>query len=159
MATIEKQIEIDAAEYQKQIKLKYDKYASIPKIAPVKKDNGDAYMKSYKQLTGSPYVIQLTREAIAFLYKQMFDSTAGVGKPMAGHFAVGFAKRNPDNLRTPDKPADSDPNWDPRKAYKHSVMLGYWDDVDGIKPFEAEVSTPGGLVKVLFYDDWNQEYP
>lgn len=159
MPTIKDQIELDAAVYQQQIKGKYDKYSLIPKIAPVTEDNGDAYMKSYKQLMGSPYVIKLTREAVAFLYKQMYDSSVGAGKPMAGNFAVGFAKRNPDNLKTPDRPADSDPNWDQRKAYKHTVMLGYWDEAVGIRPFEAEVSTPGGVVKVLFYDDWNQEYP
>lgn len=165
MIKLDEQIKKDAAKYQEIINSKADKYwESMPQV-PVNSDIGENYMKSYRDNNPYPHVLKLSREAIAFLYLKLYEETAGGIAGMSGDLAVGFANYDPQNLPTPEEPRRSDPNWDPNRANKNSIMLGYWDPNNGpskgkgILPFSAEVFRGGRNVEVKLYDDWSQEWP
>ncbi len=159
MTEIEKQIRNDAKVYQALIEKKFKEFNPSKAAVPVTKDVGDAYLRGYRKYNGAPFVIKLSREAIAYLYVQMFDNTVGQGKPMSGDLAVGFANFTPDELQTPLNPIQSDPNWNQTKAYQNTVMLGYWDKNKGVVPFNSTIPGTGGPIIVEYYDDWNQEWP
>lgn len=165
MSTIEEQIKEDAQKYQATIESKYNKFKSKLVEIPVRTDIGEAYMKAYRDIHPGPHVIKLNREAIAYLYLQMYEAADRNGKPMNGDLAVGFANYNPEMLPTPEEPTKTDPNWKPEKVNMNTVMLGYWDQNNGpdkgngILPFSATIAGTTGPVKVEFYDDWSQEWP
>ncbi len=155
MTSIENQLKADADKYQEEIEKKFAKFNTRDNAVPVKKDIGDSYNRGYRKYNGSPFVLKLSRSAIAYLYKQLYDETVAAGKPMAGDLAVSFANYAPEELSHPEDPVLSDPKWDNKKAYQNTVMLGLWDDSKGIKPFKGKV----GANLVDYYDDWHQEWP
>ena len=156
--SIGQQIHADAIAYQEIIEKKYNDF-NLGKLVPVTKDVGEAYLRGYRKYNGAPFVIKLTRQAIAFLYKQMYEQTVAHGYPMSGDYAVGFANFTPEELQSPTKPGDSDPNWKPEKAYQNTVLLGFWDSNKGVVPFKAAIPGAGGITFVDYFDDWNQEWP
>jgi hypothetical protein len=122
-------------------------------------------MESYRINNPGPYVLKLSREAVAFLYLKLYNDTASGIAGMSGDLAVGFANYDPTNLPTSKEPRRSDPNWDPNRANKNTIMLGYWDQNNGtengkgILPFKATVDRGTGPENVVLYDDWSQDWP
>lgn len=166
MPTLEEQIKKDASEYQNIIDSKIKLFDEAMPQVPVTSDNGRIYMESYrKKNPGSTFVLKLDRTVIAYLYLKMYNETSGGIAGMTGDLAVGFANYDPTNLPTPADPTRSDPNWDPARANKNSIMLGFWDPNNasgrgkGILPFTATVNRGTGSVVVELYDDWSQEWP
>ncbi len=166
MITIEDQIKKDADKYQDIINSKYDKYWESMYQQPVKAEIGEKYMESYRHANSiGPHVLKLSREAIAYLYVKLFNDTANQAGGMSGDLAVGFAIYDPQSLPTPDHPESSDQDWDPQRANKNSIMLGYWDPQNGtpkgkgIRPFSVTINKGGAPVVVELYDDWSQEWP
>jgi len=155
MPTLEEQIKADADKYLDIIKDKFRKFEKA--MVPVPKAAGEAYIRAYKKQNGKPYVLQLSRYAIAYLYKKLYDESVGQGISMKGDLAVAYSKLNPDELATPHDPVLSDPNWDPKKAYTNTVMLAFWDESKtyGIIPFKETI----GASTVELFDDWHQELP
>lgn len=160
MDSIEKQINKDAMAFQEELNSKFQKFNEKAKDAkPITVDVAKAYMRGYRKYNGAPFVIKISRSVIAYLYKQMYEESKAKGKPMAGDLAVAIANYTPEELKTPQKPDDSDPNWKPEKAYQNAGIIGYWDKANGVKPFTARIPTPGGIITVEYYDDWNDEWP
>lgn len=157
MATLEEQILKDAADYLVKLEKKLQAYKMLNK--PVQTEAGDAYIRGYRKYNGAPFVLKLSRFAIAFLYKHLYDEAIATGQPMTGDLAIAFANYNPEELKDPSNPSQCDPGWEPTKAYQNSIMLGIWDGNRGIRPFKIKTIKGKENDEEEFYDDWHQEWP
>ena len=169
MSELEDQIKKDAQAYLTLIQAKHTKFkkSRVPEI-PVNTDAGNAYMRAYrKNHKEGGHVFKLNRQAIAFLYLQLFYKAQSNHTEMTGDLAVGLATYDPTELSKPENPVESDPNWDAERINRNSIMLGYWDPLNaskppqgnGVLPFTTEFFREAETVKVEFFDDWSQEWP
>lgn len=166
MPSLEEQIKSDAKKYADLIQSKFDDFNKKEKapMLPVTVDAGNAYLRAFREANPGPHVLELTREAIAYIYKQLYDESVSNGRPMDGNLAIGFANYNPQYLSTPTDPERSDINWNEARKNKNTVMLGIstYDSsgkLNGIKPFKGTVIRSGTTISVDFYDDWHNEDP
>lgn len=165
MPTLEEQLVADANGYEELIQRKFDILNPKERLVPVTKDVGDAYMQAWKEKKPQgPHVLEISRKAIAYLYKKLYDEAIASGQEVSGNLAIGFSIYDPQKLPTPSDPQRSDPNWKPERKNKDSVMLGIstYDsngELNGIKPFKGTVIRNGSTISVDFYDDWHNEDP
>jgi hypothetical protein len=131
------ELEKDAQKYADRIHKELSKFE--PKMIPVAKEIGEAYMRAFRKANGIPFVVQLSRQTLAYLYKYVIDNGLEGG-------AVGFATYDENELGPV-----TDPNWDPKKSHQNTGVIGIWDVNRGIVPF----NTSTGQI----YDDWSQEWP
>lgn len=165
MPSLQEQLEADAKSYEELIQSKFDLLNKEEFLTPVTKDVGDVYMKAWrKKKPEGPHVLEISRKAIAYLYKTLYDEAVVRGEEVSDNLAIGFAIYDPSKLPTPSDPVRSDPNWKPERINKDSVMLGIssYDsngELNGIKPFKGTVIRSGSTIAVDFYDDWHNEDP
>jgi hypothetical protein len=136
-----KTLEADVKSYQKKLDTKLKKYQSIPGVNAVDlgEEIGEAYMRAYRKIYGTAFVVKIPRDILAFLYDYV------VQNGLEGA-AVGLANYNKAELG-----GINDPYFQPKKENQNAVVIGIWDNNKGIVPYTKN--------EAQFYDDWNDEWP